>query len=205
MTYREAIAEGRRLYAEAMDKAANYALFISEEFGRPLQTVCKEIAGEGWNSLRHRAQEIARTAGRTPDERARAARKATMDRAERAAKAVLKDADLTARVVAGLPDEALDNVYHEARLARAGEDRSPANRKAAQAAASHAVAPMKRAVATTHIALCVQALNEAGESLREVMAEDALTAAAQDRIERAYDRFTTTLMEARMMREEVTR
>jgi hypothetical protein len=205
MTYREAIAEGRRLYAEAMDKAANYALFVVEEYERPLQTVCKEIAGDGWNALRVRASRMAKTAGQTPDQRALAARKEASTARRAHAKAALRDPEEAAKVIAALSDEALENVYHEARLVRAGEDRSPANRKAAAAAASNAVAPMKRAVATTHVALCVQALDEAAESLREVMAEDAVTAAALDRIERAYDRFATTLMEARMMGEKVTK
>lgn len=199
MTYREAIAEGRRLYAEAMDKAANYALFVSEEFGRPLQTVCKEIADEGWNALRQRSAKLKETAGQTPDERARRTRqeRQRIQRAE--AKAALKDSEQVAKVIASLPDEALDNLYHETRLARAGEDRSPAARKAAHARAHEAIAPMKRAVAQTQEALVVQALDEAIEGLLELIRDEALTARGFERIDTRISRLTELLIEAQSL------
>lgn len=175
MTYKEAIAEGRRLYQEAMDKAANYVLFIVEQYGKPRATVCKEIAGDGWNALDHRARALEKTAGQTPDERRRAAQRETNERAERAAKAALKDPGMTAKVIASLPDEALYRVYHEARLTRAGEDRTPAARKAAEAQAARAVEPMKKAVARTSVALAIQALREARDDLQSAMKAGAFT------------------------------
>jgi hypothetical protein len=107
MTYREAIAEGRRLYAEAMDKAANYALFVSEEFDRPLATVCKEMADEGWHALEMRARRMRERAGQTADERSRAQRKETERIRAVHAKQALKDPEQAAKVLASLPDEAL--------------------------------------------------------------------------------------------------
>jgi hypothetical protein len=197
VTYREAIQEGRRLYADAMDKAANYALFMVEEFGRPLATVCKEIADEGWNALRQRAQRLEKSAGQTPDERARAMRQENARVRMSHAKSTLKDPDEAARVVASLPSEALETLYHEARLARAGEDRSPAARKAAAAHAQEAVAPMKRAVARTAAALAIQALDEVLDDLRQAIDEEALTSRDVERIEKRLNEIANLLMEAK--------
>lgn len=196
-SYRQAIAEGKRLYAEAMDKAANYALYISEQYDRRLQTVCKEIAEDGWNALRNRAQRLEKTAGQTPDERARATLRDTQRKAESHAKAVLKDPEQAAKVIASLSPTALDNVYHEAKLIRAGEDRSPAARKAAEAGAHNALAPIRRAVATMDTALCVQALDEAADHLRGAMAEDTLTSSRFDKIDKAFNRVAELIAEAR--------
>ena len=202
MTYREAIAEGRRLYAEAMDRAANYALFVSEEYGRPLRTVCREIGGDGSNALRNRAQKLAKTAGETPDQRALRTRRerAAVQRSE--AKAALKDPEQAAKVMASLPPEALENAYHEARMARAGVDRSPANRKAAEAATARFVQPIKRAIATTSAALGIQALEEALADLQEAHEQHALTPRLIERAERLTNEIANLLMEAKF--EEVT-
>lgn len=197
MTYREAIAEGKRLYAEAMDKAANYALYVSEEFGRPLKTVCREIAPDGWNALDHRARKMVKTAGETPDQR----RVRTLNERRKVqrseAKAALKDPEQAVKVIAALPSEALETVYHEARLARAGEDRTPAHRQAAKAAASNAVAPIKRAVATMTMDLAIQAQREAAEDLREALAEDAITEAAFAKFEKAHAETAEVMAEVR--------
>ena len=203
MTYREAIAEGRRLYAEAMDKAANYALFVSEEYDRPLATVCKEMAGDGWDALRKRASRMAKTAGETPDQRGLRTRRerAATQRAE--AKAALKDPEQAAKVIASLPPEALENAYHEARMARAGIDRSPANRKAAEAATARFVQPIKRAIATTSAALGIQALEEALRDLQDAHEEHALTPRLIERAERLTNEIANLLMEAKFS-EEVT-
>lgn len=204
MTYRDAIAEGRRLYADAMDKAANQALFIVHRFDKPLREVCREIAGtEGEGALRARCQRLSKRAGQTPDELARAQERAVRESAQRHAKVVLKDPEQAAKVIASLPPETLETVYHEARLARSGEDRTPAARKAARASASNAVAPLKRAVASTSSALCVEALREATEDLREALDEDVLTAAALSKIEKAHGDFVDVLTEAALRLEGV--
>ena len=204
MTYREAIAEGRRLYTEAMDKAANYALYISEEYGRPLQVVCKEVGGDGWNALRNRAQKLAKTAGQTADERALAIKKRTRAVAEAHAKSALKDPEQAAKVIASLPPEALENAYHEARMARAGIDRSPANRKAAEAATARFVQPIKRAIATTSAALGIQALEEALRDLQDAHEEHALTPRLIERAERLTNEIANLLMEAKFAEEVAT-
>jgi len=201
MTYTQAIREARERYKEAMDDAAADALLIVEQYGKPLQTVCKDIAGEGWAAVRQQALRIRETAGESPADRIRR-READNARKDRSrAKAVLKDPEQAAKVIASLPAQAVDELYHEARLARMGEDRTPAARKAAKAVAHQAVAPLKRSVARTHEALCIQALEEATADLQELIDEDGLTTAGVNRIEAAYNEFANLLMEAKFARE----
>lgn len=198
MTYREAIAEGRRLYAEAMDKAANYVLFVVEEYGKARKTVCREIAGpEGYNALDHRARALEKAAGETPDQRRVRilAKRATIQRSE--AKSALRDPEQAAKVISSLPDEALETVYHEARLARASEDRTPAARQAAKARANAAVQPLKRALASTSAALAIQALEEALADLREAFAEGALSGRDIAKADRLVNEIANLLMEAK--------
>jgi hypothetical protein len=202
MTYRAAIAEGRRLYAEAMDKAANYVLFVVEEYGKPRATVCKEIAGEGWNALDHRARALEKTAGQTPDERRAATLRKTQQAAQAHAKAALKDPEQAAKVIASLPTEALETVYHEARVARVGEDRSEPARKAAAARAREAVEPMRRAVSRTQEALVIQALDEAIDGLRDLIADGALTSRGFERIDKRISTLTGLLIDVQASRIE---
>lgn len=197
-SYAQAIAKAKVRYKEAMDESAWDALAIAQEYDRPLVTVCKEIAGDGWSALAAASRRRGKTAGQTADQLRRAREKAAQESARRHAKVVLKDPEQAAKVIASLPPQALDEVYHEARLARAGEDRTPANRQAAKAAAHQAVAPMRRAIATTHAALCAEALVEATDDLREAMEEDALTSTQLTKIERVHSQFVDVLAEATM-------
>lgn len=87
------------------------------------------------------------------------------------------------------PQATQDEIFGELKLRRAGEDRTPAARKAAEAGAHEAMGPVRRAIASTHIELCIQALNEAREALAEADAEDAVTPEALARIDRAHDAF----------------
>jgi hypothetical protein len=152
MTYREAIAEGRRLYAEAMDKAANYALFISEEFDRPLATVCKEMADEGWHALEMRARRMRERAGQTPDERSRAQRKETERIRAVHAKQALKDPEQAAKVLASLPDETLVELGFVVRQERSSRGFEPV--------------PL---MAKPEMSVPVQDLNLANDRLRRVI------------------------------------
>lgn len=70
-------------------------------------------------------------------------------------------------------DTVQDTVFHELKLARAGEDRSPAARKAAEASADEAVAPIKRAVATSGIPSYLNALEEAHDGFKDALEEGA--------------------------------
>lgn len=200
-TYTQAIAKAKARYKEAMDESAWDALAIVEQYGRPLQAVCKDIAGDGWNALRQRSAKLAKTAGETAEARARARAKETERIARQHAKAALKDPDQAAKVIASLPPQALEEVYHEARLTRAGVDTSPANRKAAKAKAHAAVAPLKQAIAKTSVALCIAALVEATDDLREAIDEDALTGASYRKVEKAYNTFSEVFMEAKFRME----
>lgn len=94
------------------------------------------------------------------------------------------------------PESVSDRIFHEVKLRRDGEDRSPAARKAAEAGTHEALAPMRRAMATTHIELCIQALEEAAEALAEANAEDAVTSEALARIDKAHEKFVLARHEA---------
>jgi hypothetical protein len=196
-SYAQAIKAARERYKEAMDEAAWDALRIVDDYGRQLQTVCKDIADDGWNALRSRAQRLAKAAGQTAAERARAAQRETAKREQRAAKAVLKDPTQAAKVIASLPPQALEEVYHEARLARADVDTSPANRQAAKAAAHEAIAPMKRALSTTKAALGIQALREAREDITDAVESHSMTAHQVQTADRIVNDIANVLMEAK--------
>ena len=104
-TYAQAIKAARERYKEAMDGAAADALVIVEQHGKPMTTVCKDIAGDEWNALRRRAHRLETTAGQTPDERARrrAKERARIQRVE--AKSALSDPDQRAALLKTLPEE----------------------------------------------------------------------------------------------------
>jgi hypothetical protein len=195
--YDQAIRAARLRLAEAMEDAAAEALVIAEQFGKPLQTVCKDIAPDTWNALRQRAQELAKRAGQTADERARVREQETRGSNQRVAKVVLRDPDQAAKVIASLPPDAQDTLYHELKLARAGEDRTPAARSAAKAAAHAAIAPMKRAVASTHMALAIQAQEEVIDDLQAAMEDDAVTSSTFDRFEKAFNKTADLMAEIR--------
>jgi hypothetical protein len=102
-------------------------------------------------------------------------------------------------VVAGImdaPEEVQDEIFHELKLRRAGVDTSPATRKAAEAAGNEYAGAIRQSIATTHIELCIQALNDAAEQLAEAIAEDVVTPDGLERIDQAHDRYVTTRHEA---------
>lgn len=109
--------------------------------------------------------------------------------AYRAESMVRNQADAVIEAIMSAPDETADRIFHELKLRRAGEDRSPAARKAAEAGAHEALQPMRRAMASTHIELCIQALEEAAEALIEANSEDAVTPEALRRIDKAHEKF----------------
>ncbi len=113
-TYAQAIKAARERYNANQDESAWDALRIADDFGRPLQVVCKEIAGDGWAALRSRAQRRAndaKRAGKTPEQRARAAQEETAKRERRAAKSVLKDPEQAAKVMASLTPTQLETAF----------------------------------------------------------------------------------------------
>jgi len=203
-SYAQAITEARKRYKEHMEESAADAVFIASEHDRPLQTVCKGIAGDDWNALRVRAQRLGKAAGQTAEERAR---RMQMERARRQrseAKSALLNPEQVAKVISSLPSAALDDVYHEARLARAGETRTPAARKAAHAAASTAIAPMKRALDRTQQGLVLQALEEARDDLRRLLDDGgALTSEGIKRGQELANEIANLLMEAEFRMAEV--
>ncbi len=200
-TYTQAVAKAKARYKEAMEESAWDALAIVETHGRPLQTVCKDIAGDGWQALRAAARRKEKAAGQTAEERGRARDKEWKRVRESHARAALKDPEQAAKVIASLPPAALEEVYHEARLARAGEDRTPPARKAAKAASAKATEPMKRAVAATDAALGIQALDEAFEDLGRAIAQDSMTAAQVRRADSRVNDIANLLMEAKFKTE----
>jgi hypothetical protein len=90
-----------------------------------------------------------------------------------------------------------DEIYHELKLRRAGVDTSEANRKASVARAHAQVEPIKRALASTELPLCIGALQEAKEHLQNMITEGALNDDAMTKITKAHEGFAFVLAEAR--------
>jgi hypothetical protein len=66
MTYQQDVKTVREDYRGAVESAAAEAVRIAEQYGRPLQTVCRDIAGDGWQALsaatkRYKADDRARS------------------------------------------------------------------------------------------------------------------------------------------------
>lgn len=200
-TYAQAIRAARERYKEAMDGAAADVVYICRTYNKARAAVCKEIAGDGWNALDVRTRKFEKTAGQTVEEARRRREQENERKAMDRAKSVMKDPDKAAKIIATLPPTALDTVYHEARLTRAGEDRTPAARKAAKAAAHKAVEPMRRAVATTSAALGIEALKEARDDLTEAIAEHALTKRQIEQADTLVNEIANLLMEAKFGQE----
>jgi hypothetical protein len=91
---------------------------------------------------------------------------------------------------------ASDQVFHEHKLRRAGIDTSKAARKAAEAAAHHQTEPIRRAMATADVALCVAALRDATEHLRTAIEAGALDGDAITEIAAAHEDFQIAMAEA---------
>jgi hypothetical protein len=90
-----------------------------------------------------------------------------------------------------------DAIYHELKLRRAGIDTSEAGRKASVARTHQALEPVRRALASTGLVLCVQALTEAQEYLQKAISEGAATEEAMAPVNAAFEAFSFTLAEAR--------
>lgn len=101
MTYLQAIREAKERYAEAMEGAAWDALAIVDQFGRPLETVCKAIAGDEFKALASRSRRLRKAAGQTAAERERVRQATTKRKAEETVRRMAKaDPDFVARAVA---------------------------------------------------------------------------------------------------------
>jgi hypothetical protein len=90
-----------------------------------------------------------------------------------------------------------DQVFHEMKLRRAGVDTSKANRKAADAHAHQQIEPIRRALATADVALCVAALKDATEHLKTAQSAGALNEESMVGITEAHEEFQFALTEAR--------
>ncbi len=135
-SYAQAIAKAKARYKEAMDESAWDALAIVEEHGRPLATVCKGIAGEDWNKLRHRAAKLANSAGQTADERARA-REAEWKRVrESHARAAMKDPEVAAKVIGSLTEPQRTQVYDVLEATQKTHTQRPSDQPAPRATAT---------------------------------------------------------------------
>jgi hypothetical protein len=95
------------------------------------------------------------------------------------------------------PTSRQDEIYHELKLRRAGVDTSEANRKASVAKAHQQVEPIRRALASTELPLCIGALQEAKEHLQNMITQGALDDDAMAKITAAHEAFAFTLAEAR--------
>jgi transposase-like protein len=120
-------------------------------------------------------------------------------RETRAAKTLAKeDPHALAKAIEEAGPQAMDNVYDELKLRRAGVDTSEAARKAAVARTHRDLEPVRRSMATSGLALAVQAIKDATEHLREAISADAVTSESMAEVTSAYDELTVTIMEANM-------
>lgn len=94
------------------------------------------------------------------------------------------------------PESTQDRIFHELKLRRAGEDRSPAARKAAQARVHEAMQPVREAFARTAVELCILGLRDATEQLIEAASEGSITEESMGRIDKAHEEFVIARHEA---------
>lgn len=97
------------------------------------------------------------------------------------------------------PSATQDAIFHDLKLRRAGVDTSKSARKAAEANAHHQTEPIRRAMATAEVPLCVAALHDATEHLQAAITAGVLDDDAMGEITTASDEFQIALAEARMV------
>jgi hypothetical protein len=99
--------------------------------------------------------------------------------------------------IASAPKPTQDRIYHDLKLRRAGVDNSTANRKASQAATHQQLQPVRKAMATADLVLCVQALQEAAEHLQKAISDGAVNSETVVPVVAAHEQFSMILAEAR--------
>jgi hypothetical protein len=93
-----------------------------------------------------------------------------------------KDPLATVDALMSASRRAQDTIYHELKLRRQGVDTSKAARKGAKVHAHAMVEPIERALASTNVELCVDALREAAEYLQALIDAGALNDRAVKKI-----------------------
>ena len=104
----------------------------------------------------------------------------------------------TDAVVAGImaaPAAAQDEIFHNLKLQRAGIDTTKAARKASEARTHAVTGPIRRAISTADVALCVSALRDAAQHLVDAREAGVLDHEALQTIRAAYEDFAITLIE----------
>jgi hypothetical protein len=108
MSYRDDVRTARDRFEGAVEDAAAEALRLAEEYGKPLQTVCKDIAGnEAWRALEAKARRLKRS----PESRTRDGHQANIRVVRAMAKA---DPEAVAREIAKVNPQALIEAATEA-------------------------------------------------------------------------------------------
>lgn len=115
----------------------------------------------------------------------------------RRAEAINRDPGGTVDDIMAAPEKVQDEIFHELKLRRAGVDTSRAARKGADAAAHAQAEPIRRAMASTEVALCVEAIKEATEHLVHATEAGVLNDEAMAEIGAAHEAFQFALTEAR--------
>jgi hypothetical protein len=90
VSYESEISAARKRYQENQRASAYDALCLRDKYEKPLQTVCKDIAGEGWDALRKTSERLEKTAGQTAAERGRAREKESRRIDEAKVRSVIK-------------------------------------------------------------------------------------------------------------------
>jgi hypothetical protein len=97
------------------------------------------------------------------------------------------------------PAERQDEIYHELKLRRAGEDRSTAHRKATEATVDEATEPIRKSFAAMGIVGLAEVIAEWTHDLQQAIDEGADLQALLPRIREEWERFGATLEMAEMV------
>jgi hypothetical protein len=97
------------------------------------------------------------------------------------------------------PAETRDEIYHEVKLRRAGEDRSTAHRKATEATVDETTEPIRKSFAAMGILGLAEVIAEWTHDLQQAIDEGADLQALLPRIREEWERFGATLEMAEMV------
>lgn len=190
-------------WTEIMDECGNYRERFVTVFRRYEGQKTDERDAQG-RTVKVTAQSFAEHVGIHPetfrdwlrkDRKTQAA--IALPARNRRAESIHRDPQGTVADIMAAPDKVQDEIFHELKLRRAGVDTSTAGRKAAEATAHAQTEPIKRAMASTDVALGLAALSEAAEHLRNAREAGALTEESMGLYQVAIDAVQMELAEAR--------
>jgi hypothetical protein len=117
----------------------------------------------------------------------------------RARQVVRNDPAAVVDAIMEAPAETRDEIYHEVKLRRAGEDRSTAHRKATEATVDETTEPIRKSFAAMGILGLAEVIAEWTHDLQQAIDEGADLQALLPRIREEWERFGATLEMAEMV------